>query len=88
MTVRARGVALAVALGGIALGAVLAPAATAAPAQSGPDEWAPADSAPIRPGVVTETEGGGSCTSNFVFTSGDRTFLGQAAHCAGTGEAT
>jgi hypothetical protein len=88
MTVRARGVAVAVALGGIALGAVLAPAATAAPAQSGPDGWAPAESAPIRPGVVTDTEGGGSCTSNFVFTSGDRTFLGQAAHCAGTGNAT
>ncbi len=88
MTVTARGVAVAVALGGIALGAVLAPAATAAPAQSGPAEWAPADSAPIRPGVVTDTEGGGACTTNFVFTSGDRTFLGQAAHCAGTGEAT
>jgi hypothetical protein len=37
---------------------------------------------------VTETEGGGACTSNFVFTSGDRVFLGQAAHCAGTGDAT
>jgi hypothetical protein len=85
MTARARGVAVAVALGGIALGAVLAPAATAAPARTG---WAPASSAAIRPGVVTDTEGGGSCTSNFVFTSGDRTFLGQAAHCAGTGEAT
>lgn len=88
MTVRARGVALAVALGGIALGAVLAPAAAAAPAQASPDDWAPADSAPIRPGVVVETEGGGACTSNFVFTSGNRAFLGQAAHCGGTGEAT
>jgi hypothetical protein len=85
MTVRARGVAAAVALGGIALGALLAPAATAAPARG---EWASAEAAAIRPGVVTDTEGGGSCTSNFVFTSGDRTFLGQAAHCAGTGDAT
>jgi hypothetical protein len=89
MTVRARGVAVAVALGGMALSGigsvVFPPAATAAPAQSG---WAPADSAAIRPGVITETEGGGACTSNFVFTSGDRTFLGQAAHCAGTGDAT
>ncbi len=42
----------------------------------------------IHPGVITETEGGGACTSNFVFTAGERTFLGQAAHCAGTGEAT
>jgi hypothetical protein len=88
MTVRARGVALAVALGGIAVGALVAPAATAAPAQEAPSQWAPADSAAIRPGVVTETEGGGACTSNFVFTSGDRTFIGQAAHCAGTGTAT
>ncbi|MHA6624098.1 serine protease [Pseudonocardia sichuanensis] len=88
MTVRARGIALAVALGGLAVGAVIAPAATAAPTRSAAGDWAPADSAPIRPGVVTETEGGGSCTSNFVFTSGDRTFLGQAAHCAGTGDAT
>jgi hypothetical protein len=87
MTMRARGVALAVAFGGVALGAVLAPAAIAAPAQTG-DTWAPAASAAIRPGVVTETEGGGSCTSNFVFTSGDRTFIGQAAHCGGTGDAT
>ena len=88
MTVRARGIALAVALGGIGLGAVVAPAAVAAPTQSAPGDWAAADSAPIRPGVVTDTEGGGSCTSNFVFTSGDRTFIGQAAHCAGTGDAT
>jgi hypothetical protein len=88
MTVSARGVALAVTLGGITLGAVFAPAATAAPAQAGPGEWAPADSAPIRPGVVLDTEGGGRCTSNFVFTSGDSVFLGMAAHCAGTGEAT
>ena len=87
MTVRARGVALAVALGGIALGAVVAPAATAAPTPTD-SQWAPADSAAIRPGVLTETEGGGACTSNFVFTAGDRTFIGQAAHCAGTGEAT
>jgi hypothetical protein len=88
MAVRARGVAFAVALGGIALGTVLAPTAAAAPAQAGSGDWAPADSAPIRPGVVTETAGGGACTSNFVFTSGDRVFLGQAAHCGGTGGAT
>jgi hypothetical protein len=88
MTVKARGVAMAVALGGIAVGVVVAPAAMAAPAQEAPSQWASADTAPIRPGVVTDTEGGGACTSNFVFTSGDRVFLGQAAHCAGTGSAT
>ena len=62
-----------------------APLAAAAPPAGG---WAPVDSAAIRPGVVTETAGGGACTCNFVFTSGDRVFLGQAAHCAGTGRAT
>src|SRR5918998_3852417 len=55
MTTRARGVAVAVALGGIALGAVFAPAATAAPARSGQADWASAGSAAIRPGVVTDT---------------------------------
>jgi hypothetical protein len=89
MTVRRSGVAIAVALGGLALGAMVAPTAAAAPAQTGAGSgWAPADAAPIRPGVTVETEGGGTCTSNFIFTAGDRTFLGQAAHCAGTGGAT
>lgn len=50
--------------------------------------WAPASTAPIRPGVQTVTEGSGQCTSNFIFTEGSRTFIGQAAHCAGTGAAT
>lgn len=62
------------------------PVAPAAPTTAA--AWAPAESATIHPGVLTVTDGGGSCTSNFVFTDGDRTFLGQAAHCAGTGEAT
>lgn len=44
--------------------------------------------APVHPGVVTMTEGAGTCTSNFVFTNGTDVFLGQAAHCAGTGPAT
>ncbi|MGQ0576448.1 MAG: serine protease [Pseudonocardia sp.] len=69
----------AAAVGLVALGVVAAPAAGAAPAGG---------SGAIHPGVVTESEGGGACTSNFVFTSGGRTFIGQAAHCAGTGTAT
>ncbi len=46
--------------------------------------WAPAETATIHPGVQTTT-GDGQCTANFVFTSGDNAYLGQAAHCAGTG---
>ncbi len=51
--------------------------ATAAP------QFASAESATIFPGVQTTTAG--DCTSNFVFTNGADVFLGQAAHCAGTG---
>ena len=49
--------------------------------------WAPAASATVHPGVQTYTQGG-QCTSNFVFQSGSDVFIGQAAHCSGTGEAT
>lgn len=49
--------------------------------------WAPAGSAPIHPGVQTYTEGA-QCTSNFVFQEGSTVYLGQAAHCSGTGGAT
>lgn len=44
-------------------------------------------SEPIHPGVQTVTAGG-QCTSNFVFRDGNGTYLGQSAHCAGTGAAT
>ncbi len=51
--------------------------------------WAPAGLATIHPGVMTTTKGGGACTANFVYTDAARnTYLGQAAHCSGTGEAT
>jgi len=49
--------------------------------------WAPSGSAPVHPGVQTYTQGA-QCTSNFVFQEGSTVFLGQAAHCSGTGEAT
>ena len=42
---------------------------------------------PIHPGVQTVTAGG-QCTSNFVFRDAAGTYLGQAAHCSGTGAAT
>jgi hypothetical protein len=47
--------------------------------------WAPASSATVHPGVQTFTDGA-QCTSNFVYFDGsDNVYLGQAAHCAGTG---
>src|SRR5918996_5037123 len=45
------------------------------------------NAAPIHPGVMTFTQGG-QCTSNFVFRDGSGTYIGQAAHCSGTGGAT
>ena len=41
----------------------------------------------IHPGVQTFTDGA-QCTANFVFSDGTSTYLGQAAHCSGTGAAT
>jgi hypothetical protein len=53
--------------------------ATAEPA------WAPAGSAAVHPGVQTFTQGA-QCTSNFVFYDGsNNVYIGQAAHCSGTG---
>jgi hypothetical protein len=46
--------------------------------------WAPAATAPIHPGVQTLTQGA-QCTANFVYSDGTNTFIGQAAHCSGTG---
>lgn len=67
---------------GTALGALLV---VAAPAAAEPS-WAPADEAEIRPGNMTFTEAG-QCTSNFVFfDAADNVYLGQAAHCSGTGD--
>lgn len=78
-------VAAPVAAGAPALPAAPVPAAPVPPAPSAPSSWAPAATAAIRPGVATVTAGGGACTANFVFTSGRRTFIGQAAHCAASG---
>ena len=56
-----------------------APSASAAPT------WAPAATAPIHPGVQTFTAGA-QCTANFVFSDASNTvYIGQAAHCSGTG---
>jgi hypothetical protein len=63
--------------------------ATAAPAANpAANPAAPAPPSGIGPGAVTETPGAGICTAGFLFRGGGRTFLGQAAHCAGTGPDT
>jgi hypothetical protein len=49
--------------------------------------WAPASQASIHPGVMTFTDGA-QCTSNFIFTDSSNVYIGQAAHCSGTGAAT
>jgi hypothetical protein len=59
--------------------ALLSPTASSA--------WAPAKSAPVHPGVQVFTAGA-QCTSNFVFQEGSSVYLGQAAHCSGTGGQT
>jgi len=58
------------------IGAMVVPAGAAA-----------ASTAPIHPGVQTFTNGG-QCTSNFIFRDATSTYIGQAAHCSGTGAAT
>lgn len=65
-------------------GALAATAATtASPAIAAPT-WAPAATATIHPGVQTFTNGA-QCTANFVYFDSTATYIGQAAHCAGTG---
>src|SRR5690242_11125913 len=49
--------------------------------------WAPAATATVHPGVQTFTDGA-QCTANFIFTNGADTYIGQAAHCSGTGGST
>ncbi|MBZ5737271.1 S1 family peptidase [Nocardioides mangrovi] len=71
----------------ISAGVLAAAISTAAPATSA-QSWAPADSAAIHPGTMMYTEGA-QCTANFVFTDGSgATYVGYAAHCAGTGSST
>jgi hypothetical protein len=65
-------------LGWLAIGVTTTPDAQAVPA------WAPAASAAIHPGVQTFTNGA-QCTANFVFFDAGNVYIGQAAHCSGTG---
>ena len=72
---------IAIALVAVATTFALTGTALAAPT------WAPAASAPIHPGVMTFTEGA-QCTANFVYFDATDVYIGQAAHCAGTGDST
>jgi hypothetical protein len=50
--------------------------------------WAPAATAAVHPGVVTLTKDA-ECTANFLYTDAlHNVYLGQAAHCSGTGQDT
>jgi hypothetical protein len=70
-----------------ALVAVLAACAVGAASASAAATWAPAATATIHPGVQVFTNGA-QCTANFVFADATDVYLGQAAHCSGTGAAT
>lgn len=63
----------------VAASAAIAPLATGTASAAG--------TGAVHPGVMTYTNGG-QCTANFVFSDGSSTYIGQAAHCSGTGEAT
>src|SRR4051812_37888753 len=67
----------------IAVTGMLAIAGTASAAPT----WAPAGSATIHPGVQTLTDGA-QCTANFVYFDASNVYIGQAAHCSGTGGST
>jgi hypothetical protein len=67
--------------------AATAVVAIGAPSGHAAAAWAPEATATIHPGVQTVTEGA-QCTANFIFSDGTSTYIGQAAHCAGTGAAT
>src|SRR5690349_6485773 len=71
--------------------AVMAATATTADAKSRSvttATYAPASTAKIHPGTMMYTDGA-QCTANFVYTDGaGNTYVGYAAHCAGTGAAT
>lgn len=80
---RATVTALAAGAATVLIGALLPGTASA-----GGPTWAPNGQATIHPGVVTNTQGGGECTANFIFYNATDVFIGQAAHCAGTGAPT
>lgn len=76
----------ALAVAGAALLGFGAPGTTATMAPPTPS-WAPVEQATIHPGVQTLTSTG-QCTANFVFYDANDVYIGQAAHCTGTGAST
>ncbi len=89
---RRTGIALVLAVGTAVSGAAAAvpesPRLAAAVAHATAAPTAPVPVQGVGPGTVTETPGAGICTAGFVFRGEGRTFLGHAAHCAGTGADT
>jgi hypothetical protein len=78
----------AVLTGAAATAAVLAPGGGAQAASPVAPAWAAVGLSMIHPGIATITDKA-ACTSNFIFLDGDNhAYLGQAAHCSGTGNAT
>jgi hypothetical protein len=72
----------------LAIGAATGGATAAPTAAKKKPAFASAATATVTPGVQTVTDGS-QCTANFVFTdSSGAVYLGQSAHCAGTGGAT
>jgi hypothetical protein len=91
MASRTRRLTAALASALLASTAVVAATATTADARSRSvttAAYAPASTAKIHPGTMMYTDGA-QCTANFVYTDGaGNTYVGYAAHCAGTGAAT
>ncbi|MFP5071480.1 serine protease [Pseudonocardia nantongensis] len=76
---------------GLATASALVLAVAAAGPAAAEDEtgFAPPDDAAVAPGAMTFTgPERAMCTANFVFSDGETVYLGQAAHCAGTGESS
>jgi hypothetical protein len=73
-------------LGSAVLAVGLGLGGAASPVQ-GATTWAPAATAAVHPGVQTFTAGA-QCTANFIYQDGTNVYIGQAAHCSGTGAPT
>jgi hypothetical protein len=69
------------------LAAGLSVAAAVALAPLGASPASAAGTNAVHPGVMTYTDGA-QCTANFIFRDASATYIGQAAHCSGTGAST